>query len=372
MDLIRGANALLASQEHVSVEISPGQGAGAIELACFLVDASGKTPGPGAVVCPSQSHDTNNAVRMTHPSGETSFSVDINKIPSNIQKCVVVASLAAGSFRHVTGMVVTARCSGQDLRYQLVDTGDERAMILAELYRHASGWKFRAVGQGVTGDAKDLAQKFGAVLPAPPPRPSSGPPAPLPSTDKSASNPVRLGKIILDKPTASATLSLAKGPGGPPTIKVRMTWHSGVDLDLHAFYRLKDGRTGHVYFGDKGSLKASPWIALDQDAAVDRRAGDHEEILTIAKIDAVQAVLFAANIFTLGGLLGFGNENFARYDGVVTVSTGDQDIVAALASTEPGRWAVIARLDNDRIPRVTRIDRVIKQQPTLADFPGSS
>ena len=102
---------------------------------------------------------------------------------------------------------------------------------------------------------------------------------------------------------------------------------------------------------------------------MDRRAGDHEENLTIAKIDAVQTVLFAANIFTLGGLLGFGNENFARYDGVVTVSTGDQDIVAALASTEPGRWAVIAQIDNSSTPRVTRIDRVLKKQPTLEDFP---
>jgi len=54
MDLIRGANALLAGQESVTVEISPGQAAGAIELACFLVDALGKTPGPGSVVCPSQ------------------------------------------------------------------------------------------------------------------------------------------------------------------------------------------------------------------------------------------------------------------------------------------------------------------------------
>jgi tellurite resistance protein TerA len=369
MDLIRGANALLAGQESVTVEISPGQAAGAIELACFLVDASGKTPGPGSVVCPSQSYDTNNAVRLTHQAGETRFLVEFHKLPSNIQKCVVVASLTAGTFRHVTGMVVTTRCRGQDLRYPLVDAGDERAMILAELYRHASGWKFRAVGQGVTGNAKDLAQKFGVVLPPPPPRPLSGPPPPLPSADKNASNPVRLGKIILEKPSASATLSLAKGPGGPPQIKVRMTWHSGVDLDLHAFYRLKDGRTGHVYFGDKGSLKASPWIALDQDAAVDRRAGDHEEILTIAKIDAVHTVLFAANIFTLGGLLGFGNENFARYDGVVTVSTGDQDIVAALASTEPGRWAVIAQIDNSSTPRVTRIDRVLKKQPTLEDFP---
>jgi len=103
MDLIRGANALLADQESVTVEISPGQAAGAIELACFLVDASGKTPGPGSVVCPSQSYDTNNAVRLTHQAGETRFLVEFHKLPSNIQKCVVVASLAARGQSHFQG-----------------------------------------------------------------------------------------------------------------------------------------------------------------------------------------------------------------------------------------------------------------------------
>lgn len=370
MNLVRGANALLAGQGRVTVIIKPGVCPGAVELTCFLVDEKGIVPSAGCVVSPGQSRDAADAVHLATQAGTATFAVDLQRVPPTVRKCVFTASLATGAFRQVQGMQATVSCAGQELVYQLADAGDERTMLLAELYRHASGWKFRAVGQGFAGDATTLARMFGATLPsAPPPSAPRSPPPPRPA-EASQQPVVRLGKILLDKPTAFAALSLAKGAGGPLQVRVRMTWHAGVDLDLHAFYRLKDGATGHVYFADKGNLRVAPWIALDQDAAVDRRAGEHEENLTISKIDAVQTILFAANIFTLGGLFGFGSDNFARYDGVVTVSTGNQDIVVPLASSEPGRWAVIARLDNGLHPRVTRIDRIVKKQPTLADFPG--
>ncbi|MCR7566066.1 TerD family protein, partial [Pseudomonas aeruginosa] len=38
------------------------------------------------------------------------------------------------------------------------------AMIFAELYRHNSEWKFRAVGQGYAGGLKALANGYGLTV----------------------------------------------------------------------------------------------------------------------------------------------------------------------------------------------------------------
>jgi len=366
MELARGENAILPNQKRVCVSVEGHPAAGAVQVACFLLDASGHALSPDMVVASCSPRGGAGSVEFIDQAGTITFVVDLARVPVAVQKCVIAASLFVGTFRTLQGLRVVCRGDARELRYHLQNTGDERCLILAEVYRHSSGWKFRAVGQGIAGDLPAFARRFGATMPSAPATASSSNRSSIPQQPQAS--PVQLGKILLDKPAASAALSLAKATGGFREVRVRMTWHTGVDLDLHAFYRLKDGRLGHVYFADKGALHAAPWIALDQDAAVDRRSGNHEENLCIAKIEAVESILFAANIFTLSGLLGFGNENFARYDGVVTVSTGSQDIVVPLASSEPGRWAVIARLDNGTDPRVTRIDKVVKKQPTLLEF----
>ncbi|MCR8134513.1 TerD family protein, partial [Pseudomonas aeruginosa] len=44
------------------------------------------------------------------------------------------------------------------------DASTETAMIFAELYRHNSEWKFRAVGQGYAGGLKALANGYGLTV----------------------------------------------------------------------------------------------------------------------------------------------------------------------------------------------------------------
>lgn len=365
MDLSRGGNAELAKRGQATVNVELGSAPGEMDISCYLVGPNGKVPNDSYMVFYNQPADPQGAMRFSQQGSRSTFTIDVDKLSPNIARCVFAATLSSGVFQQVRDLVLSAKGEGDILRYSLNDMASERAMILGEMYRHNAGWKLRAVGQGFNGGLKALAESFGVAVegdPAP-----AAPPPPKPAAPPAS--PIRLGKVVLDKPNAEAKISLAK-KGAVFNIGVRMNWHSGVDLDLHAFYKLKSGATGHVYFANKGAGGGPPYIVLDRDAAVGGTAGNNEENLTITQIDEVEAILFAANIFSLGGLIGLGNDNFAKYDGVVTVFTGDQEIIVPLASKEPGRWAVIALLENLGEPRVVRIDKVIKHTPKLDDFYG--
>lgn len=148
-------------------------------------------------------------------------------------------------------------------------------------------------------------------------------------------------------------------------IQVQMTWTAGVDLDLHAFYQTKTGKTGQVYFANKGTIDTFPFIALDQDAGVGNTSGQNEENLTIASLEQIEIILIATNIFRFFGFLSKG-DNFARYDGKVSLKSDAGDhIEVPLTSTDIGKWCVIAAIDNSNPsdPKVININRVQKSAP---------
>lgn len=61
--------------------------------------------------------------------------------------------------------IVNEANGSEIVRYDLAeDASTETAMIFAELYRHNSEWKFRAVGQGYAGGLKALANGYGLTV----------------------------------------------------------------------------------------------------------------------------------------------------------------------------------------------------------------
>jgi len=96
--------------------------------------------------------------------------VDLGKIPSDIQKIAFTVTIYKGksksqSFGQVANAfirVVNETSGAEVVRYDLTeDYSTETAMIFAELYRHNSEWKFRAVGQGYAGGLKAMCDQFG-------------------------------------------------------------------------------------------------------------------------------------------------------------------------------------------------------------------
>lgn len=153
-------------------------------------------------------------------------------------------------------------------------------------------------------------------------------------------------------------------------IKAKLTWTQSVDLDLHAFYKTKEGLFGHIYYDNKGKLYQPPCIELDEDAGIDDTGGDNEENITIKTLSHVQSILIATNIYRRFSFFSLG-DNFAKYDGKVIVKTDlGEYIEVPLNSEEVGRWCVIAKIDNSdpSDPYVININKVQKSEPSLKDF----
>ncbi|MDM8538688.1 stress response protein [Desulfobacterales bacterium HSG17] len=131
-------------------------------------------------------------------------------------------------------------------------------------------------------------------------------------------------------------------------LNISLIWTSAVDLDLMAFYKTKDGRTGGVYSenyagGSMGNLEQFPFIQLSGDAGVGASGGDNQEDMSIAKISDFEELFICALNFTDAS--SGTNKVFANYDARVRVMTdkGETHNVV-LDSTQPGTVAVICKI----------------------------
>lgn len=172
----------------------------------------------------------------------------------------------------------------------------------------------------------------------------------------------------------SIDLSKARKDSVDRKIQITLRWRAAVDLDLHAFGITKSGQLNHIFFGNKGKSNALPFITLDKDAGVGNTAGDNEENLVVHNLDEYSKIVFAANIFRIFGFLSQG-DNFGDHDGSVIVTALGQNFEVPLTSTEIGKWALIASIDNSVDPPcVVNINRVVTTEPdqsTIQDLdPG--
>ncbi len=143
-------------------------------------------------------------------------------------------------------------------------------------------------------------------------------------------------------------------------IHVQLNWTRAIDLDLHAFYRCRNGEHRHVSFRSK--QENDVW--LDQDAGIDDKGGQNEENIVVNKLDNIEGILFATHIYGDGA-------RFCDYDGRVVVETSNGDkFTVPLSAQKTGRWCVIAQIDNqlrDK-PKVINVNRVFDEEPSLDAF----
>ena len=84
----------------------------------------------------------------------------------------------------------------------------------------------------------------------------------------------------------------------------------------------------------------------------------------------MNSILIATNIFRFFGFLSEG-DNFGKYDGKIKlVTSASNEIDVPLTSTIPGRWCVIALIDNSDpySPIVTNINKVTDAEPKIDDY----
>ena len=234
--LIKGGNAPLASGGNCQIELDWTQAPSALDIACFVVNDANKVLSDDWFIFYNQPSSPEEVVNFQSLADtRVQFSMRLDALPAAVKKCVFTATLeGAGTFKGVQGLSIQAHpTAGQGVCFQAESTGDEKALIIGEIYRHRSGWKFRAVAQGFNGGLKPLAEHHGVVIadddePAPPPPPAaprmpatpppppmgarSVPPPPPPGSGASAST-VNLNKIDLLKKKVAVSLEKKKLAG---------------------------------------------------------------------------------------------------------------------------------------------------------------
>lgn len=364
--LTPGANAALGAAD-ITVRIRCAR---EIDVAAYRLAANGKVRGDGDMVFYGQTASDDGSLKFAAGSGESSFQAALARQPAAIERIAFAFSAAVPASALGSLSIEVLENGAVSLNCPVELAGrSEAALILGECYRRNGAWKFRFVAQGFNGGLKPLSEHFGVEIADDGAAPAGAPSAPPPPEPPK----VNLGKVTLDK--ARPQLSLEKRGADFGEIKINLNWNrggapapaargflaglfnkgqGGVDLDLGAFVRLKNGSTDVVQaLGERfGSLNRAPYLRLRGD---DRTGAVSEgEWLDIngSQWAQISEVLVYAFIYE-------GVPNWDATDGVVTLHVQGQQVETRL--TEGGSrngMCAVARLINDngsiRIERINR------------------
>lgn len=379
MLLIAGGNSPVPAGE-LTVRVLTGKPA---DVSAFRLQANGKVAHDADMIFYGQRACREQAVVLRSEGTNTSYSLNVNRLPANIEKVAFTCTCNPGQTVSTLGHItIQIELAGQVHIQANVEmqARTEGALILGECYRRNGQWKFRFVAQGFNGGLKPLAEFYGVVVdedqtPASPP-PSTTPPvgSPVPSSStvsqagQAPSSTINLSKISLTKQNPSVNLTKRQDYG---LIKVNLNWHrgthngqgflsgifgsSGVDLDLGAFVRMKDGSADIVQaLGNRfGDLNRPPFVRLLEDDRTGASQSGEWLHINGDNWKHISEVLVFAFIYQ-------GVPDWTKTDGAVTITVPNEPPVETRL-TEGGRtkcMCAVARLINDNgVITVQRLDR---------------
>ncbi|MCD0155806.1 VWA domain-containing protein [Deinococcus sp. 6GRE01] len=138
------------------------------------------------------------------------------------------------------------------------------------------------------------------------------------------------GTVSLKK---NASVSIRKAQN----ITITLSWTGNGDLDLYAFYALKNGVTGKVYYKDRGSAAKPPYITLSGDS---QKAG--KETAVIHRPDELAHVVFAAYSAVSNGAGSFASY---RPTTIFTDDLGQEVRAPVLGRNHFSFWVALSAID---------------------------
>lgn len=148
-----------------------------LDVSVFLTGASGHVESDGNLVFYNNPQDPSGSVvhsgdnRTGEGEGDDeAVTITLSKVPADVQKISFTVTIHEADTRSQNfGQVENAYIRIVDLatnteliRYDLgEDYSIETAIVVGELYRHGSEWKFSAVGAGFSGGLEALCRNFG-------------------------------------------------------------------------------------------------------------------------------------------------------------------------------------------------------------------
>jgi stress response protein SCP2 len=159
-----------------------------VDVACFGLGPDGRLD-EAFFIFYNQTASPDGSVSMSGVprSGAAIFDVDLVAVPGAVEQLVFTAVIdGPGAMADIrSGQAVVSEDGVDVLRFDL-GSGlftEERAVIVAELYRRGVGWRFAGVAQGFNGGFEKLVERFGGHVDAGndrPAAPAGGPSKALP------------------------------------------------------------------------------------------------------------------------------------------------------------------------------------------------
>ncbi len=249
------------------------------------------------------------------PSGE--FTFDLRALPPAVDEVYLTATHDELPLSHAGRLSVSFGAHTFEVKPYLKA---EKAVMLLRLYRHSGGWRLATVAQGFNGGLAALVQHFGGEVAEE--KAVASKPVPVPT--------VSLKKVTLGK---SQQVTLAKSS----KVEVALEWTGNGDLDLYAFYILKNGSSGKVYYRDLGSESKPPFITLDGDSKVPGK-----ETITIHRPESLRYVLISAYSAVENG---FGAFRSYKPRAIVTDNHGNETILPVLNRNTFSYWVALTHMD---------------------------
>jgi stress response protein SCP2 len=214
MQLARGQRAPLADLlSSTSFRVEVDLRGVVVDVSCFGLDAGNQLSDDRYLVFFNQPATPCGGVRIAAPTGSaTGFDLALDRLPDTIERLVFVAAIdGPGTMGHlVSGRVVLGERAAV-FAFTGGDFGQERALMLIELYRKGGAWRVAATGAGFSGGMDALVRHFGGEVAAAPPAAPAPPRLSLEKRlEKDAPHLINLAKqatISLKKQGLQATLA---------------------------------------------------------------------------------------------------------------------------------------------------------------------
>ena len=383
MQLIAGGNIPLASEMvEISIKTSiPNQ----VEVDCtayLLAQSTQKVRGDQDMIFYGQTQTQNQSVVLTQSNSNdpylTKFKINTALLDPQIQKVTLCATInEPNNFSRISPIHIELLSGTQTIANAVIQTQSktEKALILAEVYKHNDKWKFRFIDQGFNGGLKPLAENFGVVIDE---TTTNTSPTPTPTPTKSNIN---LSKIKLDK--NNSTINLSKKGSAFGKISVNLNWNksapksesffqkltrsNSIDLDLGAMVQLKDGSIDLVQpLGNRfGDFDRSPYMKLEADDRTGASINGENLHINGTQWDRIERIVIYTYIYE-------GAAQWAATDGVVTIRIPDQpEIEVRLTEGNQLNTCAIIELRNvNGAIQANREVRYFEGQKTLDQFYG--
>ncbi len=372
--LLAGANTGIdGSQIQVDIEWSPVKiGGDDVDASAFLITEQGKVRSDADFVFYNQPQSKDGCVKFSASEAKNTFSINTAAIPPDISK-IALAITIHGDATFSQSTNVSLKISNSILFSPDISSMEERALIIAELYKRNGAWKIRAIGQGFSGGLEPLATSFGVDIESPQKQtPQSPQTTPTPPAPKPSSN-INLSKISLEKKGDSHTISLKKEDVSKE-IKINLNWTANpdgapkpglfgkmfgnksqeIDLDLGCFLELHEGLKTCIdglQFAQAGGPRnqvtrqgcytSPPWIWHMGDDRTGGQSDSGETILVNPQgfKDIKRIIVY---VFIYEGVARWGETN-----AIATVSVpNNPDIIVEMGSqNNPNTFCALATID---------------------------